>query len=43
MTECPECGSSGSVSENPVLEDEYECSTCLIAFNEDGEVTARAE
>lgn len=37
--ECPECGNEGY--ENPVLEDEFECSRCVIAFNADGEVTAR--
>lgn len=41
--ECPECESVGSVSSNPILDDEFECSTCRIAFNADGEVTARAE
>lgn len=40
--ECPECGNSGMVSENPILEDSYECEQCMIAFNSDGEVTDRA-
>jgi len=37
--ECPQCGTEGI--ENPVLDDEYECSRCVIAFNSEGEVTAR--
>lgn len=37
--ECPECGDEGIP--NPVLEDEYECNNCVVAFNSDGEVTAR--
>lgn len=36
--ECPECGASGTVSENPILEDTYECSRCIIGFTGDGEV-----
>lgn len=39
--QCPECESSSMVAENPILEDEYECANCVIAFNADGEVTAR--
>ena len=35
--ECPECGSQGS--ENPVLEDWYECNNCVIAFSADGRVS----
>jgi DNA-directed RNA polymerase subunit RPC12/RpoP len=38
--ECPECGSTSTTSANPVIEDNYECSTCLIAFNSKGEVLA---
>jgi len=35
--ECPKCGSQGA--ENPVLDGWYECNRCVIAFNEDGEVS----
>jgi len=34
--ECPRCGAQGA--QNPVLNDWYECSTCVIAFSADGEV-----
>ncbi len=37
--ECPKCGQQGS--ENPVLDDVYECHRCIIAFNADGEVLER--
>jgi hypothetical protein len=36
--ECPRCENSGMTAANPILEDTYECSTCLIAFTADGEV-----
>ncbi len=35
--ECPQCGNQGH--ENPVLDDWYECSRCVIAFSADGEVS----
>lgn len=35
--ECPRCGTQGS--ENPVLDDWYECHRCVIAFSADGEVS----
>jgi len=37
--ECPECDQQGS--ENPVLDDVYECHRCILAFNADGEVLER--
>jgi len=33
---CPRCGAQGA--QNPVLDDWYECSGCVIAFSADGEV-----
>lgn len=38
---CPECGNEGH--ENPVLDGVYECNNCVIQYDEDGEVIARAD
>lgn len=37
--QCPECGSE--VSEKNPMFDWWMCDDCEIAFNDDGEVTAR--
>jgi hypothetical protein len=39
--ECPECGNEGH--ENPIIDDAYECSRCVIQYKSNGEVIARAE
>lgn len=38
--QCPECGDEGA--ENLVLDDVYECNNCVLQYNADGEVVARA-